>query len=131
VIALDTSVVVAIALEEGEETAFTDEIAARGGVIGTPTLVECRIVLTSRVPEYADQFVKRFIARPSVHPVDFTLEMFQLAADAFERFGKGRGHPARLNYGDCMSYAVAKSLSVPLLYKGGDFALTDIEAALP
>jgi ribonuclease VapC len=54
----------------------------------------------------------------------------QLAADAAERYGRGSGHPARLNFGDCLSYAIAKQLQAPLLYKGGDFSHTDIESAL-
>ena len=54
----------------------------------------------------------------------------QIARDAFLRFGKGR-HPARLNCGDCTAYALAKSLTIPLLFKGSDFAQTDIVAALP
>ena len=53
------------------------------------------------------------------------------ASDAFDRFGKGIGHPAKLNFGDCMAYAVAKVHDVPLLYKGTDFAQTDIRPALP
>ena len=54
----------------------------------------------------------------------------EIARDAFLRFGKGR-HPARLNCGDCAAYALAKSLTVPLLFKGSDFAQTDIVPALP
>jgi ribonuclease VapC len=49
-----------------------------------------------------------------------------LAIDAFARYGKGRGHPAQLNIADCLSYACAKKLGVPLLYKGNDFARTDL-----
>ena len=65
-----------------------------------------------------------------MHPVAFNLPMYQLAQDAFKAFGKGKGHPAKLNFGDCMSYAVAKFHDVPLLFKGDDFRLTDIRAAL-
>jgi len=54
----------------------------------------------------------------------------RLAADAFERYGRGSGHPARLNFGDCLVYAAAKALDAPLLFKGGDFRATDITAAL-
>ena len=54
----------------------------------------------------------------------------RLAADAFERYGRGSGHPARLNFGDCLSYAAAAALDAPLLFKGGDFAQTDIASAL-
>ena len=57
-------------------------------------------------------------------------EQAELARAAFSRFGKGR-HAAGLNYGDCFSYALAKSLDEPLLYKGGDFPLTDLRAASP
>ena len=56
-------------------------------------------------------------------------ELAHIAREAFLRFGKGR-HPARLNCGDCASYALAKSLNIPLLFKGGDFAKTDIVPAL-
>jgi ribonuclease VapC len=55
-------------------------------------------------------------------------ETLRIALDAFDRYGKGR-HPARLNFGDCFSYACARHFGQPLLFKGGDFALTDIEAA--
>ena len=61
--------------------------------------------------------------------MDFTEAHFRLAAAAFDRYGRGR-HPAKLNFGDCMAYAVAKAHGVPLLYKGDDFARTDIAAAL-
>ena len=54
----------------------------------------------------------------------------RLAADAFERYGRGSGHPAKLNFGDCLSYAAAASHGAPLLFKGGDFALTDVRPAL-
>ena len=57
-------------------------------------------------------------------------KLARLASEAFLRFGKGR-HPARLNCGDCASYALAKSRNIPLLFKGGDFARTDIVPALP
>ena len=57
------------------------------------------------------------------------IDQEELAREAFLRFGKGR-HPAGLNCGDCASYALAKSLNIPLLFKGGDFAMTDIVPAL-
>jgi ribonuclease VapC len=62
--------------------------------------------------------------------VPYTEELVRPARDAFLRFGKGRGHPALLNYADCASYAPAKSRDIPLLFKGGDFARTDIVPAL-
>jgi ribonuclease VapC len=65
-----------------------------------------------------------------MHPVAFTLPMYFLAQKAFDAFGKGKRRPAKLNFGDCMSYAVAKFHEVPLLFKGDDFRLTDIRTAL-
>ncbi len=61
---------------------------------------------------------------------DDTASVARLAADAFQRFGKGTGHKAQLNFGDCLSYAVAKSLDAPLLFKGEDFRHTDVKSAL-
>ncbi len=58
-----------------------------------------------------------------------TARQARLALDAFMRFGKGRGHPARLNYGDCFSYALAKDVGEPLLFKGRDFPHTDVMSA--
>ncbi len=130
-IALDTSAIVAIALVEAEEEAFVRAIAMHDALLGTPTLLESRLVLTPRMPDHADRFIERILARPSVHLVDFSAEMYHAAADAFDRFGKGRGHLAKLNFGDCMAYAVARVHNAPLLYKGDDFTHTDITPALP
>lgn len=130
-IALDTSAVVAIALKESEEEAYSRQIVLNEAVIGAPTLLECRMVLTSKMPDFAEEFMKRFAGRRTIHPADFTLEMYEIAVAAFDRFGKGRGHPARLNFGDCLAYAVAWQHDAPLLYKGEDFSRTDIRRAAP
>jgi ribonuclease VapC len=65
-----------------------------------------------------------------IQETELTPRMILAALKAYERYGKGRGHPARLNMGDCLSYAAARVLGVPLLYKGEDFARTDIPSAL-
>ena len=70
------------------------------------------------------------LSRPGIRIEPWTDRHADIAQDAFTRYGKGQGHPAQLNFGDCMSYALAKSLDMPLLYKGGDFALTDIRSAI-
>ncbi|MGA0597168.1 PIN domain-containing protein [Enterovirga sp. CN4-39] len=80
--------------------------------------------------EAADRFLRRFLAEPWTRRVAFSVEMFDAAQVAFRRYGRGRGHPAKLNFGDCMSYAVAKVHGIPLLYKGEDFSQTDIVSAL-
>jgi ribonuclease VapC len=129
-IALDSSAIVAIALAEPEMRDFNALIARREALVGTPTLFETYLVLEQRIAGAADEFLSSFIDRHSIHPVAFNLPMYQLAQDAFGAFGKGKGHPAKLNFGDCMSYAVAKFHDVPLLFKGDDFRLTDIRPAV-
>ena len=130
-IAIDTSALVAIATEEPESAAFNDVMARRRIVVGTPTLLEASMVLPSLVTQVtAEQFLADFLADSWVEAIPFSVEMFEAARAAFHRFGRGR-HPAKLNLGDCMTYGLAKIMDVPLLYKGSDFALTDLRSALP
>jgi ribonuclease VapC len=130
-IALDTSAIVAIALNEAEASDFSRVIAAGEAIVGTPTLFESHVVLERRITKVSEEFVAAFLERPSIHPVTFNLEMYRFARLAFDRFGKGKKHPAKLNLGDCMAYAVAKFHDIPLLFKGDDFRHTDIRSALP
>ena len=130
-IALDASVVVAIAMDEAEAETFGRAIATREAIIGAPTLFEARLVLSDKMPSFVDAFLEAFVMPPDVKVVSFTYDMYRLSIEAFERFGKGRRHPAKLNFGDCMAYAVARHYGVPLLYKGDDFARTDIPSVLP
>ena len=78
-------------------------------------------VLARRFDDLLDQF--------EIEVVSFTAELAQIAREAYRDYGKGSGHPAKLNFGDCMAYALARSERQPLLYVGNDFAETDIEAA--
>jgi ribonuclease VapC len=75
-------------------------------------------------------WLARLIEVQDMEVPSFTPEIADIAADAAERYGRGSRHPARLNFGDCLSYAVAKHLGAPLLYKGDDFRHTDVESAL-
>jgi ribonuclease VapC len=129
VIALDSSAIIAV--REQEADSFLDVIGARGAIVGAPTLVETHLVLSRKAPGVFGDFLQGFVTPPHVRVVDFTAEMYALATDAFDRYGKGRGHRAQLNFGDCLAYAAAKARDVPLLYKGTDFARTDIRSALP
>ncbi|GEP05658.1 type II toxin-antitoxin system VapC family toxin [Methylobacterium oxalidis] len=128
-IALDTSAIVAIAMEEAEGDLFEEIVVARSAIVAPPTLLEARMVLTARVPDFAPRFLDNLVGWPSVTVVPFTLDMYRAASDAFLRFGKGRGHRAQLNFGDCLAYAVARTHAAPLLFKGDDFVHTDIEPA--
>ena len=74
----------------------------------------------------AFDLVETFVRQADLEVVSITREAGRAAIDASARYGKGSGHPARLNMGDCFSYALAKSAGVPLLYKGDDFARTDL-----
>ncbi|MGB7099374.1 MAG: type II toxin-antitoxin system VapC family toxin [Xanthobacteraceae bacterium] len=130
-IALDTSAIVAIALNEVEASAFSRVIVTNEALVGTPTLFESHLVLAQQTVRNAEGFFASFLARSSIHPVAFNVEMFRLAQSTFDKFGKGKKHRAKLNFGDCMSYAVAKFHDVPLLFKGDDFWHTDIRSALP
>ncbi len=126
-IAVDTSAIIAIALAEPEAEGFDRIVSTEPFIIiGVPTLLEARMMLAGRFgPIAADKAMAMLVEGWQV--IAFTTDHLAAATDAFDRFGKGR-HAARLNYGDCMAYAVAQVAGCPLLYKG-DFARTDIVAA--
>ena len=87
------------------------------------------MVATGRFGGEGRPLVEDLLQNAKIEVVDWTDAMVSLAIDAFLKFGKGQ-HKAKLNFGDCMAYALAKSLNAPLLYKGADFAQTDIRSAL-
>lgn len=129
-IAIDSSAVVAIALQEAEANLFVDMVAGTPCVIGWLTVFECHLVL-SGIPQGGGlEVLDKVLQAPRLNTVAFDGTPLAAASLAFTRYGKGRGHPAQLNFGDCMAYAVAKTKRVPLLYKGTDFASTDIDSAL-
>lgn len=128
-IAVDTSALVAIALKEAEHLDYSTLLAERRGLIGAPSIVETKLVLSRVSAVEVDDFLGGLIRRVNLSVVPFSPEMAEIAVAAFRRYGKGQGHPAQLNFGDCMSYAVAKVHDVPLLFKGNDFSATDLRAA--
>ena len=79
----------------------------------------------------ADLRVDRFLIRVNAFIEPVTADQVVIAREAFHRFGKGSGHSARLNFGDCFAFALARFYNEPLLFVGSDFAATDIESALP
>ena len=86
------------------------------------------MVLSRRYPDGGAGAIDKFLHDYNVTVIAFGLRELAIAREAFLRYGKGR-HPAGLNFGDCMAYALAKSQGIPLLFKGDDFTLTDIERA--
>src|ERR1035437_802886 len=126
---LDSSAIVAIHLRESGHERLMDRIdAAEVVVVGVPTLLESVMVLTARLGHDARPMIFAFLRRLEAEVVPFNQEHMDAAATAFIRFGKGRP-PAALNFGDCMSYAVASVAGMPLLFIGEDFTRTDIAQA--
>jgi ribonuclease VapC len=130
VIAIDTSAIIAIAFKESEARTFAELIGMERCIIGWPTALEAHLVL-SRMPRGEGlKVLRQVLSAPHLRLIEFGKPLFEHSVRAFDRYGRGR-HRARLNFGDCMAYAVAKVHDVPLLYKGTDFAHTDVAAALP
>jgi ribonuclease VapC len=131
VIAIDTSAILAILYREPEYDEFVDIVIENDRcLVSAVSYFEASMVLAGRgAPEVVTE-LDGFVGRAGVEVVPFDYELATRAREAFLRFGRGR-HPARLNLGDCVSYALAQARGLPLLYKGEDFARTDvIRAAL-
>lgn len=118
-----------IALSEPEADSFQAFLIANEALTCGHVALEVLIVLAGRNVPDVRSVVDRLLGQIGIRLLPFDDDMTVRAQQAFLDYGKGR-HPARLNFGDCMSYAVAKSLAIPLLWKGDDFALTDIERAV-
>lgn len=127
---VDSSALVAIVKQEDDSAAYVDALrdAARVSV-GAPTLVETRLVLSVLGP-LGDAAVDRLLRAFGIDVVSFSDEHAARAHEAHRLYGRGSGHAARLNYGDCLAYAVASVERRPLLFKGDDFSRTDITPAI-
>ena len=122
---LDTSAVVAIVMKEPGCEELLLKIANGNPAIGTATLTETAIVLSARLASDARSLLSRLVSEASIAVVPFGESHYSAAVDASLSYGKGK-HPAALNFGDCLSYAVARLADEPLLFVGDDFARTDI-----
>ncbi len=129
-IAVDSSVLIATFMAEPDADKFLPILIGTPCLIGAPTLLETHLVLRGQRHAYATDAVELWLAETSATIVAFDARLLRIARNAFDHYGKGRGHPAALNFGDCMSYAVAKAHDVPLLFKGEDFTHTDIRPAV-
>jgi ribonuclease VapC len=126
---LDTSAILAIVFREPERDEFLRKVGAAAEVgVGAPTLSETAIVLAARLGTSGVRHLARIVERAGIVVVSFELPHWEVAADAWLRFGRGR-HAAALNFGDCLAYATAKVAAQPLLCKGDDFAKTDVGLA--
>jgi ribonuclease VapC len=124
---VDTSAVVAILRQEsGAESLLRRLTAAGSRRISAANLLEAAIVLESKSGERGGEQLDLFLTRAQIEVEPVTAEQVRIARKAWRRYGKGSSHAARLNFGDCFSYALAQSLGEELLYKGSDFAHTVI-----
>lgn len=126
---IDTSALIAYLNAEPEaERIETALISARRLFLSAGTLIEAGIVAERQNEQSGGRDLDLLLHRLGVEIVPVTQEHAELARGAYRRFGKGV-HPAGLNFGDCFSYALSRSLGEPLLFVGGDFSQTDIEVA--
>jgi len=126
---IDTSALVSILDQEPEAERFVRSIAtASERMLSAANLVETGIVMQTRRGDEAARDLDLLLAKLNVNIVPVSAKQADLARKAFRRFGRGR-HSAQLNFGDCFAYALAKDNSAPLLFKGNDFAKTDIAVA--
>ena len=113
--------------EGGSERYDTAIAEARRCRMSVVNFLEAAIVLESRSGAAAGHELDAFLKEAEIELEAVTSEQAQAARRAWRRFGKGN-HPAGLNFGDCFAYALAEATGEPLLFKGGDFALTDVES---
>lgn len=126
-VVIDTSATVAILQNEPEAEHFTEALnQSPVRLMSVANYVEGILVMSSRRDGRA--LLERWLETLAVQLVPVDERQARVAADAFERFGKGR-HPARLNYGDCFAYALATTIDCPMLFKGRDFSRTDVAPA--
>jgi ribonuclease VapC len=126
---VETSAIVAILLGEHDAQDLIDRVDAADKPV-TSAINAFEAVLSigraMRNYELASELVPDLLASSSIEMVGVPSSIYDGAVAAYLRYGKGTGHPAKLNFGDCFSYAMAKRAGVPLLYKGDDFAQTDL-----
>jgi ribonuclease VapC len=125
---VDSSALVAIVLREPGWEILAEKLSNDSAGAGAPTLAEAGVVLTVKMGPRGRSLLARVVQESRISVVPFTDEHWPIAIDAYARFGKGR-HAAALNFGDCLTYAIASLASQPLLYAGEDFSKTDLARA--
>jgi ribonuclease VapC len=124
---IDTSAIIAILRDEPEAMVFARAIAdATVRRVSAVNFVESAVVIDASRDPIATRRFDDFIREANISIEPVTEVQAQIARNAYRDFGRGSGHSAKLNFGDCFAYALAKELGEPLLFKGDDFAHTDI-----
>ncbi len=128
---VDTSAVVAVLAGEDDADVFASAIVdARSRTVSAATYLECGIVLDNRLDPASGRGFDQFLLEYEVAIASVSPELTMIARRAYRDYGRGSGHRAQLNFGDCFSYALATERGEPLLYKGDDFGHTDVRGAL-
>jgi ribonuclease VapC len=124
---IDSSALLAILQDEPERRVFNESIEAADQVLlSTASFVEISLIVEARIGADGVRDLDLFLAKARITLIPVDEEQAHLARQAYRRYGKSR-HPAALNFGDCFSYALARAQEDALLFKGNDFARTDIE----
>lgn len=128
---VDTSALVAALRNEPQASAIKTAMKRASSLkMSTATLVEARVVMTSKAGAVGRRLLDSLVKEAEVETVALTSQQADLASQAFSDFGRGSGSSAKLNFGDCFSYALAAHTGEELLYIGDDFAHTDLPSAL-
>ena len=128
---VDTSALIAIITEEPERQEFVAAIrAAARARLSAATYVELGAVIDARRDPVTSRLVDDLLRALDIEMVPLTVSQAAIGRAAYRDFGRGSGHPARLNLGDCFSYALARDAREPLLFKGDDFVHTDVTPAV-
>lgn len=129
---IDTSALIAILRGEpdAEQISQALENAQATGRMSSATYLETCLVIDASKDPVLSRNLDRLIEIAQIEIVAFTPDHARLARQAYIDFGKGSGHPAQLNFGDCFAYALARALDEPILFKGSDFGQTDLISAL-
>ena len=129
---IDTSAIIAILRDEPQAMSCARAIAdAAIRRVSAVNFVESAVVIDATRDPIATRRFDDFMREADISVEPVTETQAHIARDAYRDFGKGSGHTAKLNFGDCFAYALARESGEPLLFKGSDFAHTDIVAALP
>ena len=128
---IDTSAIIAILRDEHEAASYARSIAdAAARRVSAVNFVESAVVIDASRDPIATRRFDDFITEANIFIEPVTEIQAQIAREAYRDFGRGSGHPARLNFGDCFAYALAKISGEPLLFKGNDFVHTDIASVI-
>jgi ribonuclease VapC len=128
---VDTSAIIAILRDEPDAEAFATAIAsAKKRHLSAVNYVEAAAVIDGSRNPIASRRFDEFCREADFTIESVTVEQAKIAREAYKDFGKGSGHPAQLNFGDCFAYALAKVLREPILFKDQDFKNTDLDSAI-